>query len=107
MTKTNTTQVLDEYPLPELAEQPPLPDHAGSISEFEYFHLPLGILLTSLPCYRRYLNTAPLKCDQSLWPNSESCFCELKKRTTQIHTLGFSFLKVSNTRNKIYATCKI
>ena len=47
---------------------------------FEYFHLPLGILLTSLPCYRRYLNTAPLKCDQSLWPNNESCFRELKKR---------------------------
>ena len=92
MTKTNTNQVLDEYPPTRAGRAAPLPDHAGSISEFEYFHLPLGILLTSLPCYRRYLNTAPLKCDQSLWPNSESCFRELKKRTRHkfIHSVFLS-----------------
>ena len=35
MTKTNTTQVLDEYPLPELAKHspPPPPDHTGSIPD--------------------------------------------------------------------------
>ena len=36
MTKNNTTQVIDEYPpLPELAEHVPLPDHAGSIPDFQ------------------------------------------------------------------------
>ena len=36
MTKTNTTQVLYEYPLPEQAEHPPpTPDHAGSIPDLK------------------------------------------------------------------------
>ena len=55
MTKTNTTQVFDEYPPTTAGRVPPLPDHAGSIPG--YNHTELGGKQTLL----KFLNNGTIQ----------------------------------------------